>query len=330
MRRRDASRSGGAGPVAGTLGALVYATGALALLATLGAGMVVAWALFGAGKTYVFALDGVVEWLEVDRVTQPAVTRIVLLNAAGGGRDHAVTGQVLPAERSRVAIERRGSSPVRISLSADTGVAGQLEWRTSDGEQAVDLEGDTGFRVPILETTGDGAACVKPSSTAQCLPPGTMRATLQGPLDLGEESAVAAVSARHLAAGPVPMQNIAVRMFGRSTLFSAGAIYELGQFSLPPDARLKPAQGEASLWATTVVPAKDGGLQVSATTTARELRVFTAAGPTEGDSIRASFFAVLFNDPDIAGLLSVALLSGGACQLLELLRVRVQARREAR
>lgn len=312
--------------IAGILGILVYATGAAALLVTLAAGGVVAWTLIGPGKTYVFALDATVEWLEVEAITQPAVSRIVLLNAAGGGRDVAASGTVMPAENARVALERRGSAPVKITLSAPSGSAGQLEWRATDGEtQSIDLDGEVGFRVPISEAPSkDAPSCVRGRADADCLPAGTVRAVLQGPLNLGEESPVAAVTPRNLAPGAATAQSISVRMFGRSALFSSGSIYALGEFALPPDARLKAERGETSLWSTSVVPAADGGLRVSATTTARELRVFGAAGPTDGDTISAGFFAVLFNDPDIAGLLSLAVLAGGACQLLELLRGRLE------
>jgi len=315
--------------IAAVLGMLVYATGAAALLATLSAGCVVAWTLIGPGKTYIFALDATVEWLEVEPITHPAVSRIIVLNAAGGGRDVAASGTVMPAENARVALERRGSAPARITLSVPSGSAGQLEWRAANGEtQSADLEGETGFRVPILEAPAQEApSCVKVRAHAECLPAGTLRAVLQGPLNLGEESPVAAAAPRNLAPGAATAQTISVRIFGRSALFSSGSIYELGEFALPPDVRLKAERGEASLWSTSVVPGGDGGLKVSATTTARELRVFSAAGPIDGDSISAGFFAVLFNDPDIAGLLSLAVLAGGACQLLELLRGRLERSR---
>jgi hypothetical protein len=314
------------------VGVLVYASGALALLLTVLTGGFLVWALAGAGKNYVFAVDAAVEWLEVEEITHPVVSRIVLVSAAGGDRAQPLTGTLLPEERARVTLERRGAGPARVTLQAAGRSAGQLEWRDADGEmQSGDLAQEAAFRVAIAQAEpANATSCVKPAAGTGCLPPGTVRAVLQGPLNLGEESPLAAVGPRGLAAGPASPQAISVRMFGRSALIPSGVLYELGGFTLPPDARLKPVAGEGSLWATSVVPAEGGGFLVQATTTARELRVFSAAGPTHGDSISAGFFAVLFNDPDIASLAAAAAGLGALSQLLELLRSRLEQRQARR
>lgn len=308
----------------GALNTAVTVIGGLAVLLTLVTGAFLLWALAGPGKTYVFAVSATAEWLEVEDVTHPAVSRVALLNAAGAGMPGPVTGMLLPREGTRVTFERRGTGPAKLAMYGRGSSAGQIEHRPAGELQADDLPAEVVFRVPFAASATDGGECGEKSRA--CPAPGTLRATLQGPLNLGEESAVANVRPQTLTAGTATASSIAVRMFGRSTLFPHSALYELGAFTLPPDTRVKPVEGERSLWSTSVVPAEGGGFSVEATTTARELRVFSAAGPTHGDSISAGFFAVLFNDPDIASLAASAAALGALSQLLELIRARLEER----
>lgn len=299
----------------------IVACGAASIAFTVLSVVAAVWAMSG-GKAYTVTVDATIEWMELE-VSQTDVSRIALLNAYDPVRKAIVTGTLLPAEKTIVTFERRGMGEAKVVLLNAGRSAGQFENRSPSAPlgELLDLGREAAFRVQ-LQDAGKAGECQGSVDRADCRPPGALRAALQGPINLGEEMAAAAMSTRMLAPGGVPSRTITLHILGRTSWFPADLTYELGTFTLPPDARLKPAEGRpsASLWSASIAPGRDGGFSVQVTTSARNLRVFSAAGPVHGDSISAGFLAVLFSDPEIAGLAAVAAALGAIAQLLATMR----------